>query len=431
MGPKSRLTRLAAQLAGAAAASAPVPEVGTPLGTVTIPFSGGAQEEQVQVRGPTAQQVAELREQGITIVDNAVSPELLVRLRDAARELVASARAHEEKGGFVMRFSPEAGPWGMRGIYDPAWGEAAKVFTEYMQSQPVLDYAKAFLGAEPEELMLPDTDFLIFCNPPEGFTQAWHRDVRIYGEGGDWSEAAQRARWDELTGPNLFPSGQNDYTGNNGGLQLRWQLALIDTPDFGLGFVPGSHKRFRTELEDVALGGKAARARQPGGYNGVDTLLEHDGIADLPPHEGSGGSRVISLKAGQTAFWNGNGMHRGFTKPGVERLTLSCAYVKWNGVQVRGNDPGRTERGGLKVATLDQSKKINLIDPRVVWKLDPAVRESLPTEWMKTAWDRWVLTQPATYEELVKEGSWATRTRTGNGRDSSTHQGKPGSTKEQ
>ena len=33
-------------------------------------------------------------------------------------------------------------------------------------------------------------------------------------------------------------------------------------------------------------------------------------------------------RAGIYVDWNGDGMHRGFTKPGVERLTLSCAYVE-------------------------------------------------------------------------------------------------------
>lgn len=367
--------------------------------------------------GPTPQQYEQLRDEGLTIVDNAVDPELLPRLRDAARELVALARRREEKGGFAMRHSEDAGPWGIRGIYDPAWGAASKVFTEYMMSQPVLDYAKAFLGAEPDELMLPDTDFVIFCNPPEGYTQGWHRDVRTYGDGGDWSDDAQRARWAELTGPNLFPSGQNDYTSNNGGLQLRWQLALIDTPDSGLGFVSGSHNRYRTLLEDAALGG---RARGRDGIDVGENPFVHDGIAEIAPHEGSQGSTVVALKAGQTAYWNGNGMHRGFTKPGVERLSLSCAYVKWNGVKVLGGDAGRVELGGRPVDSLDKSQKINLMDPRLVWKLNPEVRESLPTEWMRTAWDRWILTQPTTYEELLEEGTWETREVTGHGRDNSS-----------
>ena len=128
--------------------------------------------------GPSEQTFAELRDNGITVVENAVNEQLLPKLRDAAKELVARARAREERGGFVMRSSPEAGPWGHRGIYDPAHGAAAAVFAEYMASPEVLAYAKAFLGCEEDQLMLPDTDFVIFCNPPEGYTQGWHRCAR-------------------------------------------------------------------------------------------------------------------------------------------------------------------------------------------------------------------------------------------------------------
>ena len=31
-------------------------------------------------------------------------------------------------------------------------------------------------------------------------------------------------------------------------------------------------------------------------------------------------------------------------------------------------------------------------DVRNAWQLDPAVREALPHEWMKTTWDRWAET---------------------------------------
>ena len=41
--------------------------------------------------------------------------------------------------------------------------------------------------------MLPDTDFVIFCNPPGGHSQGWHRDTRVYGAGGDWSGASRRS----------------------------------------------------------------------------------------------------------------------------------------------------------------------------------------------------------------------------------------------
>ena len=30
-----------------------------------------------------------------------------------------------------------------------------------------------------------------------------------------------------------------------------------------------------------------------------------------------------------------------------------------------------------------------MADVRNAWQLDPAVRESLPHQWMKVAWDRW------------------------------------------
>ena len=159
---------------------------------------------------PRSSTFVELQERGITLVDDAVSSDLLPRLRDAARELVALSRDFQEKGGYAMRHSPDAGPWGVRGTYDPAWGAAARVFTEYMSSKEVVDYACGFLDCSEDDLMLPDTDFVIFCNPPEGYTQGWHRDVRTYGDGGDWSEDAQRARWSELVDDGNFPSGQND-----------------------------------------------------------------------------------------------------------------------------------------------------------------------------------------------------------------------------
>ena len=34
-----------------------------------------------------------------------------------------------------------------------------------------------------------------------------------------------------------------------------------------------------------------------------------------------------------------------------------------------------------------------MTDVRSAWQLDPAVREAMPHEWMKTAWDRWAAKQ--------------------------------------
>lgn len=40
-------------------------------------------------------------------------------------------------------------------------------------------------------------------------------------------------------------------------------------------------------------------------------------------------------------------------------------------------------------------------DRTMVWKLDPAVREALPTPWMKLSWDRWLLTQNTTADRWM------------------------------
>ena len=32
-------------------------------------------------------------------------------------------------------------------------------------------------------------------------------------------------------------------------------------------------------------------------------------------------------------------------------------------------------------------------DARMAWQLDPAVRDAMPHEWMKTAWDRYAATR--------------------------------------
>ena len=309
---------------------------------------------------------AELEGQGFTIQDGAVDHDVLLRLRTAARTMVAAAARRDERG-FAMRGGEGAGAWGLRGIYDPAWGEISQVFRDYMSSEAVQNHAREFLGCGRNDLLLPDTDFLIFCDPPEGYSQRWHRDIRWYGAGGDFSEAGQRARWEEIqAGPGgawargaPHVSGHNDYMVENGGAQLRWQLALVDMPDCGVDYVPGSHRRFRTSTEEAALlrGEQISKpaltdtvAATPQAAAAAAAGVAHDGFSPIPAHAGSPGSSIIGLKAGQAVFWNGDGIHRGFTRPGVERLTLSCALVRWNGVQARGQDPGRIEMNGRPLA---------------------------------------------------------------------------------
>lgn len=166
-------------------------------------------------------------------------------------------------------------------------------------------------------------------------------------------------------------SGHNTYLSNCGGAYLRWELALEDQTT-GLEIVPGSHRRFRTDFERdcIVPVHRRAKAGLP-----ADRL---PGASPLAMSNGEGGKSLmpgaifVHLKPGQAVIWNGDMLHRGRTVNGVERLTLSCSWSRWNGCLVP--PPA-------------------VIDRTVRWKLRPEIRDALPTPWMRRAWDRWLLTQ--------------------------------------
>lgn len=115
--------------------------------------------------------------EGFAIIDNAVEPEQLPILREEARRVAEMARldqAHDLNGGFVSRDFPGDHPWSVRGLFAPGW--EAPSFAEYMASEPVLDLVREFLECEPEDLLLPDADCILFINVPgRDRTQAWVR----------------------------------------------------------------------------------------------------------------------------------------------------------------------------------------------------------------------------------------------------------------
>ena len=78
---------------------------------------------------------------------------------------------------------------------------------------------------------------------------------------------------------------------------------------------------------------------------------------------------AVPLKAGQTIFWEGDLIHRGSMKPGVERCTLHCSM------------------GAAGKPAPD--RKPTACDKRTIWQTHPDVRETLPREWQKRAWDVW------------------------------------------
>jgi hypothetical protein len=164
---------------------------------------------------------------------------------------------------------------------------------------------------------------------------------------------------------------------DHGGKYVRWALSLVDNIGTGLEIVPRSHRRFRTEYEnDVLLPEEAKREGFGVRLGGTPKAMSAGESGDsLIPD-----ARFVDLKAGQAVLWTGDCLHRGRTPVGPERLTLSCSWSRWNGIN----------------APLPDYK-----DRTMVWKLDPAVREALPTAWMKTSWDRWLLTQNTTSDRWM------------------------------
>ena len=96
-------------------------------------------------------------EDGYTIVDGMVEPDLLQRLIAASRRCVQEAYDSDDKnlhGGLVLKEPGEQGPNALRGVMMPGWN--APEFAEYMGSDRVLDCVRGFLNVEKEDLMMPD-----------------------------------------------------------------------------------------------------------------------------------------------------------------------------------------------------------------------------------------------------------------------------------
>ena len=297
----------------------------------------------------------EMFEQGYTIVDGMVTAELLERLIAAARRCVQEAYESDDvnlHGGWVGKEPGDKGPNALRGVMMPGW--RAPEFAEYMGSELVLDYVRGFLNVEKEELMMPDADCILYCGHKAGKdrAQGWHRDSGEYLRKG-YDEQSQREQWEVLQSPEYWPQvgpyggpfdpevsgsgglfGHSTYIENNPGAQwCRWETALVDHEvNSGVEYVAGSHRRWRTDLEnDILL--PESKKRELEGYvrvlpDGVSSTGmsggrngQHSGESILP------GAAVVQIKSGQTVFWNGNGMHRGRTTGGVERISLAGGWA--------------------------------------------------------------------------------------------------------
>lgn len=313
--------------------------------------------------GGTPERLAHLDEHGFVIINDFVGIDWIPILREAGRRVTeACAPEHgyskiDCSKGYVHR-AKEDEPWAIRGLIHPAFGESS--FAEFYGSPDFLSFVDSWScgGLQPADMVMGA--MLLWCNPRRNeMGPSWHRDTVWWGDGGNYvaqevrddgveaySEEVERIRWEEIREKN-----KKSVAERNG---VSIFLALVDDECHEL--IPGSHNRWRTPYEhDVLLPQKMKDLGVPHtpSWNGEDPLP--DQVA-------------IRLKAGEALIRIGTNIHTGHTVPDRERNTLVLGWSRWSG-------PSEEEP--------------KVVDARSAWQLDPAVREALPHEWMKTTWDRW------------------------------------------
>ncbi|NKB71180.1 MAG: hypothetical protein GKR89_29260 [Candidatus Latescibacteria bacterium] len=210
------------------------------------------------------EQVDQYRDQGYFIVDDAVEEGMLEELAVAADRVVAKVRSGEvvdDESG-IGTGGEGTEPQFVTGLIAPQFGEP--VFGQYLGSAGIARYLRPFLG---DELRL---GWVHLCAVAGDYRGGWHRDM-----GGAERDASHE---EELA---LLAQYRKHM--------VKWHLALVDDPS--LWIVPGSQRRCRTEHE-----------RQ---------VLTQDPMGTIPA------GRQINLRRGQTIFWNGNTIHRGWKPDGV------------------------------------------------------------------------------------------------------------------
>ena len=313
--------------------------------------------------GATPERLAHLKEHGFVIITDFVDNPWIPILREAGRRVTEAGTPENGYSkidcskGYVHRAAHDE-PWAIRGLIHPAFGEPC--FAEFHGSSDFLNFVASWChGLQPEDMTM--TNMLLWANPRKQENgPSWHRDVTWWGTGESYfsqrevrgegteaySEETEKIRWKEIQENNAKRITERNSVG--------MFLALVDDECHEL--IPGSHDRWRTPFEHDVLLPQSMKDQ------GVPYTPSWNGTDPLP------GQVAIRLKAGEALIRNGATIHTGHTVPERERNTLSIGWAKWSG-----------ESAGEK----------SVADARFAWQLDPAVREALPHEWMKTAWDRW------------------------------------------
>jgi hypothetical protein len=316
--------------------------------------------------GATPERLAHLEEQGFVIITDFVDNPWIPILREAGRRVTEGCAPHHGYNkidcskGYVHRATDDE-PWAIQGLVHPAFGEPS--FAEFQGSDEFLSFVRSWChGLGPEVMVF--RAMLLWCNPRlHEMAGGWHRDVKWWGSGlddlaqeevkdtpEDYSEEIERLRWEEIQEKNAKLITERK--------EVSMFLALADDECHQL--IPGSHKRWRTPLEHDVLLPQAMKDQ------GVPHTPSWNGKDPLP------GQVAIRLKAGEALIRNGATVHTGHTVPDRERNTLLIGGRGWAG---------------------PSTEEPSVADARDAWQLDPAVREALPHEWMKTTWDRWAVTQ--------------------------------------
>ena len=318
--------------------------------------------------GCTPQRLAYLQKHGFVIINDFANNSWIPILRDAGRRVTEACTPDlgysriDCSKGYVHRTKHDE-PWAIRGLIHPAFREPC--FAGFFGCSEFLDFIASWChGLQPQDMVMGN--MLLWCNPRiHEHGPIWHRDKTWWGTGEayfsqkalgdespeDYSEEVEKKRWEEIRANNL--KGISERNG------VSMFLALVDDECHEL--IPGSHHRWRTPFEHDVLLPQAIKEQ------GVPYTPSWNGTDPLP------NQLAIRLKPGQALIRNGATIHTGHTVPDRERNTLSIGWSKWN-----------------RPPTDEQPTKV---DARHAWQLDPAVRSTLPHEWMKTAWDRWAQTK--------------------------------------
>ncbi|KZT67504.1 hypothetical protein DAEQUDRAFT_728940 [Daedalea quercina L-15889] len=231
-------------------------------------------------------------EEGFVIIPHLIPEVSRKGLEDAAEHAIA----HTRSGGWKLRRtvgsqfppydpnSPDA--WGVQHVMHPDMGEPA--FAKWYTSDPLVEAVRGLLGCTEDELQMELFNMLI--NPEShAFALRWHRD--------DVREKA--AEDEERQALNVWHRG------------VQWNTALYE--DSCLYVVPGSHRTPRTPEQ---------RARS-------STQDPPENPLDMP------GAIRVTLKPGETVFYNNNILHCATYDPHQKRATLHACMGDTRGGATR------------------------------------------------------------------------------------------------